>query len=662
MYVYEPLSDDQDPDAPYIRLLLLLPGERDSPIHCRLIRATLKDSPFFEALSYVWGKPGETTQIQLHGSNFQATLNLENALRHLRYKNRQRCLWVDAVCINQSDNAEKSSQVILMPDIYSQAAQVLFWLGQADEHSDVTCDMISQWYHEALKKAKHEDKNTDSTAIAKKTEIFSMPAEDKEGSKEDIPDECSAERSTDAPRNADAQVSPSATELDRLEAIFSRPWWSRLWVVQEGAYAGGGWFICGHHSFPFDPAVLYIALNRRVPPSDLEGRLRLQRLIRPLMVLDEVGLSRKFGGGHVRRNNLQEAIEAFSERNCSNPRDRVYAILSLLRPFNYPIRPDYKKSVAEVFQEATRLMISQSKRLDSLLALQPQERYANRENEEKDKDPARRVPSWVPDWHSRPNSSHPIEAPFWGIGKINIPLYSADGRGHGMSVGENVFSHGPDVLRLNGLEIDQIANTTPKSTGGVPGAERRALRLFWKKARAKPSKYPMGEDLFDAFWITLIRCVPMNNPVNGWAPRLTTHHFLRYRKMLYRWLESFEDDSAMAESGNTPDCDCEGDTEALLKHIEKCWRNWTFCTSEKGFFALVHGDVMPRDYIFIVDGASMPLILRPDVYPDGDMGASTDGLRCFSRVGVAYVHGLMYKGEGRRYCRPLQKKESVLLV
>jgi hypothetical protein len=104
------------------------------------------------------------------------------------------------------------------------------------------------------------------------------------------------------------------------------------------------------------------------------------------------------------------------------------------------------------------------------------------------------------------------------------------------------------------------------------------------------------------------------------------------------------------------------ETEALLQYIERCWKGWTFCTSEKGFYVLVHGDVMPGDSIFLVDGASMPLVFRPDTLSASSRRAVAEELRCFSKVGVAYVHGVMYHGEGRKYRRPLQEREPFFLV
>ncbi|KAH8883497.1 heterokaryon incompatibility, partial [Thozetella sp. PMI_491] len=86
----------------------------------------------YEALSYVWGPPNFSESISCHGVACKVTPNLLAALRRLRYTNKDRTLWVDAICIRQSDIDERIQQVSRMGDIYSQASRVLVWLGDED--------------------------------------------------------------------------------------------------------------------------------------------------------------------------------------------------------------------------------------------------------------------------------------------------------------------------------------------------------------------------------------------------------------------------------------------------------------------------------------------------------------------------------------------------
>jgi hypothetical protein len=107
--------------------------EEQEQICCTLSLAQLETSdssaaPIYEALSYVWGKPIFSESIRLNDQEFLITPSLKYALSCLRLKAQPRVLWVDAVCINQSDVSERNQQVALMRDIYSQCQRDIAWL------------------------------------------------------------------------------------------------------------------------------------------------------------------------------------------------------------------------------------------------------------------------------------------------------------------------------------------------------------------------------------------------------------------------------------------------------------------------------------------------------------------------------------------------------
>jgi len=117
-----------------IRLLKLLPlaeGQGgESTIECALITKPIADAPAFDALSYVWGKPGRWRPIRVDATAFFVQPNLYDVLK--TFRNTRQCpryLWVDAICINQSDVLERNHQVPLMRLIYTQAETVRVWLG-----------------------------------------------------------------------------------------------------------------------------------------------------------------------------------------------------------------------------------------------------------------------------------------------------------------------------------------------------------------------------------------------------------------------------------------------------------------------------------------------------------------------------------------------------
>ena len=119
-----------------VRLLKLFPASNDSDdqrLGCALEDCRLSDDLSYEALSYAWGQPVFPELLHTHRGILKITDNLALALRSLRFKDRVRCLWVDAVCINQNDSTEKNRQVAMMSIIYKTARQVICWLGRADE-------------------------------------------------------------------------------------------------------------------------------------------------------------------------------------------------------------------------------------------------------------------------------------------------------------------------------------------------------------------------------------------------------------------------------------------------------------------------------------------------------------------------------------------------
>ncbi|KAF2995043.1 hypothetical protein E8E13_000964 [Curvularia kusanoi] len=121
--------DISDPTS--IRLLEILPDmNEDSIISCRLHSATTNDK--YTALSYMWGPEEDQKTIKLNGIKMLARWNLWSFLRQKRIDQRRdgsQMFWIDALCINQAGLAKRNHQVAMMGKIYSQASNVLVWLG-----------------------------------------------------------------------------------------------------------------------------------------------------------------------------------------------------------------------------------------------------------------------------------------------------------------------------------------------------------------------------------------------------------------------------------------------------------------------------------------------------------------------------------------------------
>jgi hypothetical protein len=143
LYCHQPLLPGRD----RIRLLRLLPNEsRNAPIQCQLFNYTLEDSGRrthpYDAISYVWGDQFNLESISIGRHKLLVGQNLYKALLSLRHHTFERILWVDAVCINQSDIPEKEEQIQFMAKIYAQANRVVVWLGEGADNSDQALEEI----------------------------------------------------------------------------------------------------------------------------------------------------------------------------------------------------------------------------------------------------------------------------------------------------------------------------------------------------------------------------------------------------------------------------------------------------------------------------------------------------------------------------------------
>ncbi|PMD13760.1 hypothetical protein NA56DRAFT_545470, partial [Hyaloscypha hepaticicola] len=94
-----------------------------------LEEVSLDSAPPYESLSYTWGDPKRTKKIFVNGLPFYTTPSTFNVLRSRSSPWKTRVLWIDSICINQEDVAERSSQVLLMGEIYRCCSRAIVCLG-----------------------------------------------------------------------------------------------------------------------------------------------------------------------------------------------------------------------------------------------------------------------------------------------------------------------------------------------------------------------------------------------------------------------------------------------------------------------------------------------------------------------------------------------------
>ena len=193
--IYQPLQHRE------IRVITLAPGKWNDQLECTLKIVSLDDNPSYETLSYVWGDPRvQKKSIFLQKQLFQVTQSLESALRHLRHQDTERTMWIDAICINQKDDAEKSVQVQQMQLIYARTSHLVIWVGEASEDSDLGMETLRQ-VGEELKEGSYWDLDLANVSLIKKL-----------------------------PQEGSAFDTKSWVAANRL---FRRNWFERVWVLRS---------------------------------------------------------------------------------------------------------------------------------------------------------------------------------------------------------------------------------------------------------------------------------------------------------------------------------------------------------------------------------------------------------------------------------------------
>ena len=307
-----------------IRLIRIQPGNWDDDIRLTLLDTRLSESDIhYEALSYTWGNCKDRVLVfcgqERHG--LLVTRNCEAALRRLRHTREVRTIWIDAICINQRDDGERNAQVRQMGRIYAGASRVLVYLG---EHSG--------------------DSVVAMNCLKKRSDRYRLYDKDL-----------------------------SSGERKALRCLLARPWFNRVWVIQEVVMARTVEAICGSHLVPWS-ALENLVYDMDLEPADL--RLKPPRIL----YISMQSTSRARTLWHL----------LCGSRYCAStdPKDKYFALLSITSSGGFP-DVDYSKDVASLYTEIALYLLNNIG-LDFLPAVQ----CCSKPNLDTPMD----IASWVPDW------------------------------------------------------------------------------------------------------------------------------------------------------------------------------------------------------------------------------------------------------------------------
>jgi hypothetical protein len=462
--------------------------------------------PTYEALSYAWGSAinPETAYVERQETTndhivSQSTLelgqNLATALRHLRYLDKPRVLWVDAICIDQQNNPERDQQVQRMREIYMYADRVVVWLGLSSEKSALALRTLEHIGNQVEVTRNHSILPSPDCTVPHLVSTVELPFD--EGVWQAI--------------------------LDILE----RPWFERVWIVQEIQLGSPTSVVqCGEYQISW--YLIRRAISRLWNGAPENVMAKLQNIAYLVT--------------NLRGDPLPTLLQHCNKLKCSDPLDKIYGILGLAPPLvASKIHPSYEFSAPEAYKTTFLRHLDTVRRLELLDHCHTHSQVVQ-------------SPSWVPDWsvpcndfpyrvltlvssgcsaahyqYTAPKTLEVVGVQCFKIKSVFQPQVrgskevagsqegldsqevpgSEEGSGsqershseQGLDseVGSASISGSKDVLGSEGLGSEEGPDLEEWSLAAEVAGLEEGSRLLSGKAKLQRSVYPTGESLFDAY-------------------------------------------------------------------------------------------------------------------------------------------------------------------
>jgi hypothetical protein len=411
----------------------------------------------------------------------------------------------------------------------------------------------------------------------------------------------------------------TAKQYRAISELYSRPWFSRLWVVQEfvannrtetywgSAYGNSRFIACFAISF-----VKYSFINQyKQLPSIIDPAIRAYCMV------DEPFY------------NAEEAVHtvmcAGIRFAASDPRDRVYALLGMpCWKTQLPnFRADYSLSVKQVYQKVTEASIEAEKTLDILWYVQHPQGKLSR-------------PSWVPRWDLE------VET----IGSPDFLKFRVCGKEGPKSLQESVGIVRDNRLMVQGIILDTISSSfkLPFKALGITGKrpksyQHASIASAWRNLVQKTAQLTSDRDIQAAIDMTMWCRLGPPKP--------------HYRTHLHVLSDLLGPSFPFAEELRPEKLEKRFFPEEFKFSVTTWHFQRHFVMTEKGFIGQAREATRVGDVVAILYGAKVPFILRPD------------GRGNYLLVGEAYLHGFML---GEAYGRwkagewPDVREQTIVLV
>ena len=443
-----------DQNLQEIRLLTVEDVAGSSEIACRLNTISLDHNPQFTALSYVWGDPALTQDIRINDQTFPVTVSLASALRNVK-AHRSRAFpdrnprsfrpWADALCINQADLGERGCQVQLMQRIYEDAELVFSWLGDGSSETKLAMESIRTIARPVLQSIDLEQElHVLLDWIGDQPALYQA--------------DC-----------GDFNAAHDANRVWKAVASFLHlQYWKRAWIFQEVVLARRCLLASGDASLEWSGLEAVCKFIRSLSKLAHLGQIERPRWMSfsvwqaitgtvwcPWGQIFDLCTARSLVQKRVDfAAQIQRWISACDhalQLEATNPKDHVYALLSLSRPLE-TITPDYseQKSVGLVYVEFINAWLETIRRKDAagVPIKWTEELYFLMDAGKGAALEGKQVPSWVPDFSARPSDSRKIKR-----GSRNKTLFNFDAEVAGIS-GSSLFAMG--------IQLGSISAVTEK--------------------------------------------------------------------------------------------------------------------------------------------------------------------------------------------------------
>ncbi|WPV30485.1 Heterokaryon incompatibility protein 6, OR allele [Fulvia fulva] len=421
----QPVYQTIDASRYEIRLLEVLPGAYPQPIKCVLRPVSLLAAtvPQYETVSYCWGQSQRCFPINLNDRRRLIENSAGCVLHRVQLPHQSRLIWIDAVCINQDDDREKGQQVSIMGDIYRCSKQNIVYFGMVNKFARAVQATLQAVLSDMKKNIPKDTTLFELTHLSGPSEQHRMPQ--------------------------NGRLMDPDINLRPLEALYSDPWFGRIWVVQEVALAPTS--ICYYGDAEFLLAdVLRVAV----------WLIWHQGMRWPHTTISKQGLNRAFSiwyfADHdpslksqyqMMTRTLTTICLALETHEATNPKDKIYALLGLHARWKpglwQAIMPRYDKtvSVSDVYRDATRTMIQEAMSLEILQYRCPRAEHPLLPT----------TPSWIIDFTRLSGK---------GIRPRRLGLRFTADDGRGIKECTILAPQGLPVLPLVGFTLDRVKSRT----------------------------------------------------------------------------------------------------------------------------------------------------------------------------------------------------------